>query len=103
VFIDQGCGEGDIVWAMVENSGSAMAGSTDWELWYADSGSPRLGQAIASGEIPALGAGHSYPISEAADQGSGSYMFKAFQRPGHPGSGELWSDTISFDATQCAN
>jgi YqxM protein len=103
VFTDQGCGGGDIVWATVKNNGLAMAGPTNWELWYAASGSAKSGKAIASGEIPALGADQPYAMHEAASEGPGNYMFKVTQRPGHPGSGDLWSDTISFDATQCGN
>jgi YqxM protein len=103
VFTDQGCGGGGIVWATVKNSGSAMAGSTRWELWYASSGSAKSGEAIANGEIPALGADDQpYAIYEAAGRGSGSYAFKVFQRPEHPGTGILWSGDITFP-TECAN
>jgi YqxM protein len=98
------CDGGGTVWATVKNGDSAMAGLTSWELWYAASGSPKSdGEAIASGEILALGAWQEYAMYEAAGGGSGEYMFKVFQRSGHPGTGELWSDTISFDASQCAN
>jgi TasA anchoring/assembly protein len=83
----------------VKNNGEAMAGPTDWELWYVASGPPRLGDMIAEGEIPALPSEQEYSIEEAAVRGSGTYQFKVFQRPGHPGAGELWSEDIKFDCS----
>jgi YqxM protein len=80
-----------------------MAGPTLWELWYASSGSPKSGEVIATEEIPVLDVEQPYLISTAAISGSGTYMFKAYQRPGHPGAGVLWSDGITFDASQCGN
>ncbi len=106
VFVDQGsdCEEGGNVWATVKNSGSkAMAGPTLWELWYAASGPPKSGEVIATGEIPALDVEQAYLISTAAISGSGNYMFKAYQRPGHPGTGVLGSDGITFNASQCGD
>jgi TasA anchoring/assembly protein len=54
---------------------------------------------IAEGEIPALPSEQEYSIEEAAVRGSGTYQFKVFQRPGHPGAGELWSEDIKFDCS----
>lgn len=106
VFVNQGsdCEGGGNVWATVKNSGSeAMAGPTLWELWYAASGPPKSGEVIATGEISVLDVEQAYLISTAAIRGSGNYMFKAYQRPGHPGTGVLGSDGITFDASQCGN
>jgi hypothetical protein len=106
VIVSQGsdCEGGGNAWVTVKNSGSeAMANSTPWELWYASSGSPKSGEVIATGEIPVLDVEQTYLISTAAIRGSGTYMFKAYQRPGHPGTGVLWSDGITFDASQCGN
>jgi YqxM protein len=106
VFVNQGsdCEGSGNVWVTVKNSGSeAMAGPTLWELWYASSGSPKSGEVIATEEIPVLDVEQPYLISTAAISGSGTYMFKAYQRPGHPGAGVLWSDGITFDASQCGN
>jgi YqxM protein len=83
----------------VKNSGEAMAGLTDWELWYAASGPPKAGAIVAEGKIPALTSGQEYTIEKADVQGSGSYKFKAFQRDGYPGTGELWSGDINFDCS----
>jgi YqxM protein len=106
VFVNQGsdCEGSGNVWATVKNSGSeAMAGPTLWELWYASGGPPKSGEVIATGEIPVLDVEQAYLISTAAISGSGNYMFKAYQRPGHPGTGVLGSDGITFDASQCGN
>jgi TasA anchoring/assembly protein len=102
MFIDRGalCEGGGVVWAIVKNGGQAMTGTSVWELWYASSGPPKQGTPIADGEIPALGAGQEYTIDEEAGEGSGNYMFKVSQRPGHPGDGVLWSNEIVFE---CGN
>lgn len=105
-FVDEGfnCDEGGTVWANVRNTGDeAMAGPTSWELWYASNGPPASGQMIAIGEIPALQGGQKHLISAAGTKGPGNYMFKAYQRPGHPGTGVLKSDAIFFEANQCSD
>jgi TasA anchoring/assembly protein len=103
-FIDQGfaCEEGGTIWAKVTNLGDeAMAGPTDWELWFAASGPPKSGELMATGEVPALDVGQEHLVSEATVGGSGRYIYKAYQRPGHPGENALWSGAIVFDASQC--
>ncbi len=85
-----------IIWATVQNGGDGdMAGPTTWELWYAPSGNPKNGVLIASGVIPPLASGDSYTIEYAVTQ-PGHYIFKAYQRPGHPGTGVLWSEEIEI-------
>ena len=79
-----------------------MAGPVAWRLYYAESGNAKNGTLIASGTVPALGAGESYTISAPASEGTGNYIFKIYQRPGHPGQGVLWSNAIAFDADDCA-
>jgi hypothetical protein len=69
----------------------AMAGPTGWELWFAASGPPKLGDLIATGDVPALDADQEHLVSEAPIGGSGRYIYKAYQRPGHPGESVLWS------------
>jgi hypothetical protein len=103
-FIDEGltCEAGGTIWVKVVNQGNeAMAGPTDWELWFAASGPPKLGELIATGEVPALDAGQEYRISELPTEGSGRYIYMAYQRPGHPGENVLWSGAIVVDASQC--
>ena len=75
-----------------------MAGSTRWELYWALSGNPKDGVIIASGSIGPLAAGACQTLTH-APSGSGNYMFKAYQRPGHPGTGEIWSATCELVCT----
>ena len=91
------------VYAVVRNSGDRdMAGTVVWELYYAPSGNPKNGNIVATGTVPALKTGESATIFSPASQGTGNYMFKIYQREGHPGQGELWSAAIHFDADDCA-
>jgi len=72
-----------------------MAGPTTWELYWRASGNPKNGNVIASGTIDPLATGEcqilTYDPSDNPNGASGNYMFRAYQRPGHPGTGELWS------------
>ncbi|UCC87765.1 MAG: hypothetical protein JSV81_00250, partial [Anaerolineales bacterium] len=97
--------EGEVtVWASVMNSGDrAMAGPTDWELWYALSGSPKLGQMVAREELPPLDTLQEYLLSKVPLEGAGNYAFKVYQRPGHPGGNDVWTDAIAFDPQLCGN
>lgn len=89
--------EGKTVFATVKNVGSPMQGPTTWELYYSASGNPQKnGVLIASGTIPALASDQEFTILMSVTQ-KGNYKFRAIQRPGHPGKGDLWSDTIDFD------
>jgi len=89
--------EGKTVFATVKNVGSPMQGTTQWELYYSASGDPKKnGVLIASGTIPALASDQEFTILMNVIQ-KGNYKFRALQRPGHPGKGDLWSDTINFD------
>ncbi len=89
--------EGKTVFATVKNVGSPMQGPTTWELYYSASGNPQKnGVLIATGTIPALASDEEFTIFMSVTQ-KGNYKFRAIQRPGHPGKGDLWSDTITFD------
>ncbi|MGQ9602386.1 MAG: DUF7507 domain-containing protein, partial [Candidatus Bipolaricaulia bacterium] len=94
------CDGGGKVYATVENRGAAMQGPTTWELLFAKSGNPKNGVIVASGGIPPLPSGGTYTMSFNVTA-SGNYMFKAYQRPGHPGKGELFSNAISFNKSNC--
>jgi YqxM protein len=82
--------------AKVCNTGDDMTGTTTWELYWKDSsqgGDAKDGELVTSGTIPALKSGECYDIYytfagkyEAGDK----YAVKAYQRPGHPGTGVLW-------------
>ena len=96
------------VCATVKNGddSGAMQGEVDWELHYVESGQASGPQndkeesIIARGKIPALVQGGSYNICwpESGQVGPGIYKFKAYQRPGHPGTGTLWSSEIKIDS-----
>ncbi len=86
---------GTEIFATVKNgSGSRdMQGPVKYEVYWIASGNPKGGTVVASGEIPALGSGESYKLKYTPTR-AGVYKFKAYQRPGHPGKGELWSWSI---------
>ncbi|MBI1729608.1 tandem-95 repeat protein [Candidatus Acetothermia bacterium] len=95
------CSSPKSVYATIMNGGDrAMNGSTGWELWYISTGNPKSGVMVGAGNVPALSSGGSYTISLSVTA-DGYYMFKAYQRPGHPGTGVLWSDSIHFEAKKC--
>ncbi|MGD6960980.1 amyloid fiber anchoring/assembly protein TapA [Fictibacillus phosphorivorans] len=84
----------------IKNGGDKdMQGSVNYEVWWAEKGNPKDGMKISSGEVKALKSGESLVLSLTPTE-NGIYKFKAFQRPGHPGKGELWSDEI---AVNCFN
>jgi YqxM protein len=101
---DYGCqGDCDEISVTVCNGDDSedMEGTTTWELYWIASGNPKDGTVIASGIINALAAGDcqilTYNPAHNPNGASGNYMFKAYQRPGHPGTGELWSDACELD------
>jgi len=104
LYFDGDC-EGDCeeIQATVCNGDDSgdMAGSTTWELYWIASGNPKNGTVIASGTINPLAADEcqvlTYDPGENPNGASGNYMFKAYQRPGHPGTGELWSEACELE------
>ncbi|WP_318243534.1 amyloid fiber anchoring/assembly protein TapA [Fictibacillus norfolkensis] len=84
----------------IKNGGDKdMHRSVNYEVWWAEKGNPKDGMKISSGEVKALKSGESLVLSLTPTK-NGIYKLKAFQRPGHPGKGELWSDEI---AVNCFN
>ncbi len=81
-----------------------MAGTTEYEVYWSANGNPKDGVVVASGTIPALKKGEcailTYDPKTNPNGSAGNYMFKAYQRPGHPGQGVLWSDQCSVG--QCS-
>lgn len=88
-----GCSvNGNLISATLCNNGSGnMAGPTTWQLYYAPSGNPKNGSVVCSGTVPALNSSQCTTLS-CTQTASGNYMFKAIQRPGHPGAGVTWSN-----------
>ncbi|GAB4141337.1 MAG: hypothetical protein Fur0024_3350 [Patescibacteria group bacterium] len=72
-----------------------MTGTTNYEVFWASSGNPKNGVSILKGEILPLKSGEcqilEYSVLQNLNGEKGVYMFKAYQRTGHPGTGELWS------------
>lgn len=73
----------------------AMEGTSTWELYWIATGNPKDGVVIDSGTINALAPGAcqviTYDPNNNPNGATGDYMFKAYQRPLHPGQGVLWS------------
>jgi len=93
-------GDCKVVKAQVCNTGDRdMQGTSTWELYYAETGNPKNGTVIATGTIPALKAGQCTDLTYDPQYVSGNYMFMAYQRPGHPGKGVLWSEQCSIQCT----
>ncbi|MFG6496212.1 amyloid fiber anchoring/assembly protein TapA [Fictibacillus sp. UD] len=83
----------------IKNGGDRdMQGSVNYEVWWAEKGNPKDGMKISGGEVKALKTGESFNLSYSSNK-NGNYKFKAYQRTGHPGQGELWSDEINLNCT----
>jgi YqxM protein len=108
LHFEAGC-EGDCeeITATVCNGADSedMDGPSIWELYWAASGNPKNGVVIASGTIDPLAAGEcqvlTYDPGDNSNGASGNYMFKAYQRPGHPGTTELWSEACELACEAC--
>ena len=83
----------EVVQATVCNRGDGnMEGESTYEVWYAPEGNPKDGWVVGGGTIPALPSGSCTTLTYSHGGVEGNYMFHAFQRPGHPGQGDLWSE-----------
>jgi len=89
--------------AYVRNGGSDMSGTTTYEVYWISKGNPKSGSIISTGTIKALkydeGIWLTYNPMDNPNGADGNYMFRAIQRPGHPGQGDLWSEQCSV--TSC--
>ncbi len=88
----EGC-QGDCheITATVCNGGEDMEGPVNYEVWYSPRGNPKWGNMLGLGVINPLDSGECTVLSYVPTQ-NGNYMFKAYQRSGHPGTGVLWSE-----------
>lgn len=82
-----------VVSARVCNAGSGdMLGTTKWYLYRNPTmPNPPDSQIVASGDIPAMKTKECTTISYNVGPVSGTYKFKAIQRPGHEGHSTPWS------------
>ena len=97
-----GCQANDctLVKAKICNWGDRnMAGTSTWEVYWIATGNPKNGAIVGSGTINALAKGQCQ-VLEFIPTVSGNYMFKAYQRPGHPGTGSLWSEQCRVSGCQ---
>jgi YqxM protein len=78
------------------NMGADMTGDTTYEVFFSESGNPKDGTVVDTETFPALLTGECATLTYVPVY-DGNYMFKAYQRPGHPGQGDLWSDSINFE------
>lgn len=81
--------------AVIVNKGEKMQGPVKYEVWWAELGNPKDGSKVDTGKIDALTKNHKETLTYLPTK-DGVYKFKAFQRPGHPGKGDLWSDGITI-------
>ena len=83
-----------------EEDSEDMQGQTTWEIYWIESGNPKDGEEIPLGQTDTLEHGTCqilhYSLDENPEGEEGNYKFKAYQRPGHPGPGELWSETCEI-------
>ena len=98
---DYGChGSCTEVKAKICNTGDHnMQGTSTYEVYYSPSGNPQSGTVVASGTINALEKNHCQDLTYNPNNIEGNYKFKAYQRPGHPGEGSIWSNTC--EVNQC--
>ncbi|WP_325946237.1 amyloid fiber anchoring/assembly protein TapA [Heyndrickxia sporothermodurans] len=85
--------------AAIKNTGNNMKDTSKFEVYSAKKGNPKDGSKIGEGTIPKLATNKSMNLIFAVKE-PGNYKFKALQRPGHPGKGELWSETITIDCNK---
>jgi YqxM protein len=91
---------GEIITARVCNGAQSepMDGTTSYEVYYIATGNPKDGSVVATGTINALGTGECQTLTYDTNGVAGNYMFRAIQRPGHPGTGELWSEQCEVNS-----
>jgi hypothetical protein len=77
-----------------------MKGPTSFQVYYAPKGNPKNGSIVASGIVPALKSGECTYLTYNPNNIAGNYMFRAEQRPGHPGTGVLWSTMCKVSSCQ---
>jgi YqxM protein len=93
-------------YSVIKNGGDKdMQGPTTFVLYFNGDKDPNknnLGNEIGRGTVPGLKSGESFMLTYLPESipSAGKYKFMVFQRPGHNGTGELWSDAISINEKQ---
>lgn len=102
-FVGQSVVPGGVA-ATITNGGSSMQDGVVYAVYRSEQGNPKNGEVVATGVINPLGSDESTVLTYTPEQLlPGIYMFKAYQRPGHPGTGELWSGSIEVKETDAAS
>ncbi|WP_371069243.1 amyloid fiber anchoring/assembly protein TapA [Sediminibacillus sp. JSM 1682029] len=84
----------------LKNGGEDMKVTSTYEVYYAAKGNPKKGEKLElasdEGTVKKLKNGEKVELTFLAEE-PGNYKFKAYQVEGHPGKGELWSETITIE------
>ncbi|MEI2664701.1 amyloid fiber anchoring/assembly protein TapA [Rossellomorea sp. LJF3] len=82
----------------IKNNGSEMKGTTEFEVFYKESGNPMKGNKIGDGIIQPI-ASKQVDVLTFEVNNPGNYKFRALQRPGHGNKDDsrqdLWSETVT--------
>lgn len=100
----ESCGPTDIS-VVITNTGNDMTISSNYKVYYAETGNPRNGIVVGEGVISPIKSRESLTLNFHADK-TGYYKFQAFQLPGHGNSTEiqdLWSGTITVRCSTDTN
>ncbi|WP_416314003.1 amyloid fiber anchoring/assembly protein TapA [Rossellomorea sp. FS2] len=89
--------------APIMNKGETMQGTTEYEVYFALKGNPKMGQKVYEGLINPLKKNQTVYLTYMARE-TGVYKFRALQRPGHGNNNEdrheLWSESITIDCVK---
>ncbi|MCC5802218.1 amyloid fiber anchoring/assembly protein TapA [Rossellomorea vietnamensis] len=82
----------------IKNNGSDMKGTTEFEVFYKESGNPMKGKKIGDGIIQPIASKQVDVLTFEVNK-PGNYKFRALQRPGHGNKDDsrqdLWSETVT--------
>lgn len=96
--INSGC-SGDCSSINIEvcNIGSQnMTETPVYNIWFVESGEPKFGTVVFSGNIPALTSGSCTSLAY-IPTASGNYQFQVYQPSGYSGQGDLWSSVCEVN------
>ncbi|WP_171050967.1 amyloid fiber anchoring/assembly protein TapA [Bacillus sp. BHET2] len=93
-----GCGKIEISTIIKNGSKNDMKGTSEYEVYFSQTGNPKDGKKVAEGMVESLQSNQSTTLTYKTDV-TGNYKFRAFQRPGHGNKyderHDLWSETIT--------
>jgi YqxM protein len=93
------------MFATIKNGGDRnMEGQVDYEVYWSETSNQPFkdGEVVFTGQVPALERGETFEMTYKPDEGNGYYMFKSYQRPGHPGkSSERGLKSETIEVTDC--